>query len=257
MRSSPRLLPGSFRHTAQIIVLVAAFVAWDGCTTARVRPATEAQASTATLEWLDQQYGLVYDRPLERLLHKITGRLSGTVYGSALETDLSREQIVRYRELPWQVFVMREATPNAFSLGAGAVVVTSGMLLETRSEAELAAVIAHEMAHQLLGHTTSALEKQRQTGAPAATFSLEDELAADRLGLKLLFVGRYQLSEALSAIAIGRQLGGESLGPDWLTLRMANLHQELDQYPQHLPATESSREFNRVRRHLALGRASS
>ncbi len=56
------------------------------------------------------------------------------------------------RELPWQLSVIRRYQPNAFALPGGQIFVTTGMLSFTQSEAELAFVIAHEMAHIELKH---------------------------------------------------------------------------------------------------------
>jgi len=57
--------------------------------------------------------------------------------------------------LPWLVHVgvvRSDADANAFNFGAGYVLVTSGMLNLCRTDAELAFVLSHEIAHGVLRH---------------------------------------------------------------------------------------------------------
>ena len=42
--------------------------------------------------------------------------------------------------------------PNAFALPGGVIIVTGGLLKTLKSEAELAAVLSHEMGHIELSH---------------------------------------------------------------------------------------------------------
>lgn len=55
----------------------------------------------------------------------------------------------------WRFEVVRDRSPNAFSIGDGHIYVTEGAILAARNESELAGVIAHEMGHQLSGHFCS------------------------------------------------------------------------------------------------------
>ncbi len=57
--------------------------------------------------------------------------------------------------IPWRFFVVRNLSPNAFSIGAGTVYVTEGAITFARNESELAAIIAHELGHELAGHFCS------------------------------------------------------------------------------------------------------
>jgi predicted Zn-dependent protease len=60
-----------------------------------------------------------------------------------------------------RVAVVRSDVPNAYAAPGGFVLVTTGMLALTTTEDELAAVLAHEMAHVALGHGVAALGVER------------------------------------------------------------------------------------------------
>ena len=60
-------------------------------------------------------------------------------------------------------FVIRDPSINAFALPGGFVGIHSGLLLETRSESELAGVLAHEVAHVTQRHIARSLEAQSRT----------------------------------------------------------------------------------------------
>jgi len=56
------------------------------------------------------------------------------------------------RQVDWRLHVVRDRSANGFSVGAGYIYITDGALRFARDEAEFAAIIAHEMGHQLAGH---------------------------------------------------------------------------------------------------------
>ncbi|MER3456916.1 MAG: hypothetical protein C4304_08585 [candidate division GAL15 bacterium] len=55
-------------------------------------------------------------------------------------------------QLPWTFKVVEHRTPNAVALPGGFVYVTSAMVARTRTDHELAALLAHEAAHVALRH---------------------------------------------------------------------------------------------------------
>jgi len=54
---------------------------------------------------------------------------------------------------------------NAFSAPGGFILITKGLVKMTTNEAELAAVLAHEIGHVALDHGVKAIQKDRLTGA--------------------------------------------------------------------------------------------
>lgn len=69
--------------------------------------------------------------------------------------------------LPWQFGVLNDNDINAFAAPGGYVFITKGLLAQMRSEAELAGVLAHEIAHVLRKHHLQAIKQ----GARASLFA--------------------------------------------------------------------------------------
>ncbi len=137
----------------------------------------------------------------------------------------------------WQVVVFDAPdTVNAFALPSRRIGVFSGLLSQTRSDDQLAAVIGHEIAHVRLRHAEARLNRNLAPGIligvarlPGAVtgvgaletagdlagsavavgtilpFSRQEELDADRDGLLYLFRAGYDPS---AAAAFWRGMGG-------------------------------------------------
>jgi len=56
------------------------------------------------------------------------------------------------RDLPYEFHILNESVPNAWALPGGKIVVNRGLLTELNSEAELAAVLGHEIVHADAAH---------------------------------------------------------------------------------------------------------
>lgn len=113
----------------------------------------------------------------------------------------------------FRIIVVDDADVNAFAAPGGSIVVFRGLIEKTKTADELAGVLAHEMQHVLLRHTTQQLLRQASTGllitavtgntTGAAAFGLksaellatlhysrEHEAEADLEGLKMLIAAR-------------------------------------------------------------------
>lgn len=114
----------------------------------------------------------------------------------------------------WDFTVFQDSAPNAFALPGGNIGINTGLFQVARNDDQLAAVIAHEMAHVVARHPSERLSRQiavesglalagaasgtmQQYGnilAQAATlglilpFSRDQESEADRIGL--IFMAR-------------------------------------------------------------------
>jgi len=82
-------------------------------------------------------------------------------------------------DLPWTFAVIDTETINAFALPGGSILVSSGLLKRLGSEAELAGVLAHEVAHVVKKHQITAIQSAAK-GSLAK--SIGTEIASDRIG---------------------------------------------------------------------------
>jgi predicted Zn-dependent protease len=243
-----------FLYTAAVCLGLTVPLIFTGCS-ASLSSEERAAAADQTIEWLIGRYGEAKDAQLKPMLHRIVARLSEAVYRSALESQLSRSIAEDFTNYPWRVVVLDSTAPNAFSAGAGRIVMTRGMISRLRSEAEFAAIISHEMSHEILGHTAEALSKDQSSsneGRPAPVFSSNPnyEIDADTLGVKILSVARYDTTAALYALTLGYRTNAENVSDEqakWFELRAARLKQSVDEIGSREPATVSTREFNKVR----------
>lgn len=80
------------------------------------------------------------------------------------------------RDFDWQVSLVRDPQANAFCLPGGKIVVFTGILPLTKTEAGLAAVMGHEMAHAIARHGSQRLLRNEltQTVLMGASLSLGD-----------------------------------------------------------------------------------
>ena len=147
--------------------------------------------------------------------------------------------------LPWTFRVVDDAAVNAFAIPGGFIYVTRGILAYLNSEAELVAVLGHEIGHVTARHSVSQMSKQQlaQVGLVAGMiispkvaqfgnlaqaglgmlflkFSRDDESQADRLGLKYMLAGGYDPREMTDVFRmledVTRQAGAGRL-PQWMS----------------------------------------
>jgi beta-barrel assembly-enhancing protease len=67
-------------------------------------------------------------------------------------------------EQPFEFFVLKDPSINAFALPGGFIGVHTGLIVTARSESELAAVLAHEVAHVTQKHIARLFQQQKQAG---------------------------------------------------------------------------------------------
>jgi predicted Zn-dependent protease len=63
------------------------------------------------------------------------------------------------RDLPYEFVVLNSSVPNAWALPGGKIAVNRGLLTELGSEAELAAVLGHEIVHAAARHGALAMQR--------------------------------------------------------------------------------------------------
>ncbi len=103
-----------------------------------------------------------------------------------------------------QLFAVRDPEINAFALPGGFIGINSGLVVSSRSESELAGVVAHEIGHVTQRHVARGMTQQKQSGMLMAA-SLAGALLAGLAG------GSANLGMGVAAFgqaaAISRQMG--------------------------------------------------
>ena len=93
-----------------------------------------------------QRFGIVQDAAVHKYV---------TLVGTVLAEQTTRQK------LPWTFMVLDTDGVNAFAAPGGYVHITRGALALIKSEAELAGVLGHEMAHVAQKHTVNAIRKSK------------------------------------------------------------------------------------------------
>ena len=169
--------------------------------------------------------------------------------------------------IPWRFAVVRNLAPNAFSIGAGYVYITEGAVTFAQSESELAAIIAHELGHQLAGHFCSQATYADSgglfdifsaaqpppdrhvvgAGSVRQTIDPRKEEQADQIAVSILQAAGYE-PRALLQVARRLPTGGEAHLQD--PRRIQALERMVAAY-RDAPAGPDSAAFKEVRRALA------
>jgi metalloendopeptidase OMA1, mitochondrial len=152
------------------------------------------------------------------------------------------------RKFNWAASLVDDSPVNAFCLPGGKIVVYTGILRVTKTDAGLAAVMGHEMAHAILRHGSERLFQQKatQTLMTGAQFSLGDmtyeqqrmimgaiggaakygllmpfsrdhESEADAMGLTYMARAGYDPREAVSFWERMAEVGGSGAPPEFMS----------------------------------------
>lgn len=110
-----------------------------------------------------------------------------------------------------QFYVLKSNVTNALSTDQGIIFVTLGLLSQLENEAQLACVLAHEIAHFQESHVEKSYTQKVTSDDDISydtriellsTHSKDQELEADKLGIELYNKAGYKKSELLSAFDV-------------------------------------------------------
>ena len=144
------------------------------------------------------------------------------------------------QDLPYHFYVLESKELNAFTVPGGSIYVFTGLLDKLKSDAEVAAVIAHEIGHCAARHTIkkfqaalgyqliggvvlSQLGVQDQSFASMSTnavmqlvfsaYGRKDEYQADLLGIKYLNRAGYDMNGMVKTLEVLQREAEKSGGP--------------------------------------------
>jgi predicted Zn-dependent protease len=104
------------------------------------------------------------------------------------------------RPLPYEFVVLNSSVPNAWALPGGKIAINRGLLTEMNSEAELAAVLGHEIVHAAAKHSA----RQMSRGALLQAAVLGTAIATGNSGYSDLAIGGASVGAQLINTAYGR-----------------------------------------------------
>jgi len=152
----------------------------------------------------------------------------------------------------WEFLLIRDLSANAYSIGNGKVYITDGTYNFVETEAELAAIIAHEMAHQLMGHfcRNDKNSAGRGIGSFFQVLNNAREIEADSMAVEILLHTRFPPQAMLAVVermpVLKPAAAQKKLRIDALEKRLKDV--------KITPFT-SSPEFLRIKQSLGVGYA--
>ncbi|BBB23748.1 hypothetical protein CVFO_0481 [Isorropodon fossajaponicum endosymbiont JTNG4] len=133
------------------------------------------------------------------------------------------KKVTHKADLPWEVHLIDNHQWNAFTIGGGKVFVYTGLFkgkLAVRSDDELAAILAHEIAHVNARHASEKqgklmlsklLDKKLRSAAYEASFTTNQEDEADKYSVIYSALAGYKPSAGAEIWArMHKQLGSDS-----------------------------------------------
>lgn len=150
---------------------------------------------------LEEDDALLEDAPLEAYLDGVLAALLPE--GLPAEAPKSR------------VRVLRSGERNAAALADGTVLVSTSFLAALADEAQLAALLGHELAHQLGRHILIERRFEQRSASTVRRMELSRALeeAADRTGLELVERAGYEPHGVIEMLELISQDDAETRGP--------------------------------------------
>jgi len=173
-------------------------------------------------------------------------------------------------DLPYEFVVLNNSVPNAWALPGGKIAINRGLLTELNSEAELAAVLGHEVVHAAARHSAQQMSRGMMTQGlvlattVAASDSGYGDLAAMGAGLAgQLTLSKYGRDAELESDKYGMRYmskaGYDPQGAVTLQETFVRLSEGRDQdwmsglFASHPPSEERVKENRRRARNLPAG----
>jgi beta-barrel assembly-enhancing protease len=181
----------------------------DFVTRSSMKVKTDMQENRNDLNYRDKRVfleGIHYG--LDELLQ------SGMViYGDEVSNyakDVAEKLLVNDKELfnRLRFYTIKSTISNALSTDQGIVFVTTGLISQLSSEAELAYILAHEISHYTEKHIIESFEFQTRNGGlknqikQLSTYSREKEFEADVLGVAVFAEAGYAKKHITSAFDV-------------------------------------------------------
>jgi metalloendopeptidase OMA1, mitochondrial len=154
---------------AVAIAAVVVAVLYFGFSHRQTTPVTHRTERVGLTEEQQMQLG---SEEYAKTLRQYRGRIVSSGAGYAeVQRVAKRIEAVAGRDKPsfvWKVTLLRKREANAYCLPGGKIVVYTGILPITRTDAGLATVLGHEVAHATAEHAAERIERDHLTKVAAA-----------------------------------------------------------------------------------------
>jgi predicted Zn-dependent protease len=150
-------MSGRFMNWRRVVRWMAAAVAAGMLSACATNPVTGERELSLVSEDTELAIGRKQYQPSRQMQggdYILDRELIGYVQGVG-----QRLAAVSDRKLPYEFTVINNSTPNAWALPGGKIAINRGLLVELESEAELAAVLAHEIVHAAARHGAKGVER--------------------------------------------------------------------------------------------------
>jgi predicted Zn-dependent protease len=156
-------------------------------------------------------------------------------------------------DLPYKVTVLNVPTVNAFALPSGRIYVTRGLLALANDNAEVAAVLAHEMAHVSSRHAYARAdaEKQQALVSRVMTQVVRDPTAGEiGMARSRMALASFSRQQELEADAIGvRTIARAGFDPYGASRFLASMDRQFDLRPATASVDSPVRAYDFVETH--------
>jgi len=212
--SIDRLIPYdavSVRPVARLLARFGLIAALSASVVACTSIQTSREISPAGAPWSTGfASGLLSLSERDRVLMAFGGEYSSSTARSQLDAILAR--LVAVSDEPGQsyrVTILNSPSPNAFALQSGDVFVTRGLLALVDDPSEIAAVMAHELAHITARHAS-----QRSELAQRANVENQDATQPAQALVSSLVASKGQI--ALASFSRVQELEADTIGVRWM-----------------------------------------
>ena len=112
----------------------------------------------------------------------------------------------------FQFFLIQDPSLNAFAVPGGFISVYTGLILASATESELAAVVAHEIAHISQNHMARMLERGKQMSLPATAAMIGAILLGGQAGAAAIATTNAALLEKQLSYSRGFESEADAIG---------------------------------------------